>query len=250
MRYLLKKQFIPVATMAAVCTGLLPIAFPQVAFAGKFVRECNKQTPPSNWTEKDRAIARISCYGDKRQEIIQTKNDLKRLKKAIDQIRGEKLPGTSEKHKCVVGFFPYTMHKINFKVSGTIYKVRFKVKGGACSKYWNDARAAWKEHIRLYCHLNWPSSNEDVKKFNKLSDQYQKKYLSCFDKNIPKDIQNGFSITDRKTFKEYYTKTRSYWKDNLLGREYMNLSRACKRTLEGMKSEYPDYVRENQTICQ
>ncbi len=250
MRYAIKKQLLTVVALATSCAGLLPVVFPQVAIAGKLVRECNQKVSPGHWTGKQRAVARIECYAKQRQEIIRKKNDLKRLKKAIDRIRGKKLPGTSEKYKCIVGVGENIKHQLGMKVRGTIYKVRFEVRGGVCSRYWNDARSSLKEYLRLYCHVGLPSTDIDVRKFKNLSGQYHKNYLSCFDRSIPKSIQDEYPITDRKTFKEYYIKMRSQWKDDMLGREYMNLSRACKRTLEGMKSEYPEYVRENQTICQ
>lgn len=250
MKQKFQKQLFTFVIVITGSSSLLLGAFPQVASAGRLVRECNQMASPTNSTRSGRASARISCYATKMREIILKKEDLKRLDKTIVAIRGAKNQGTSKKHQCVVGVIPNLRLLYGSKSSETTYDVRFSVRDGMCSRYWNRGVESANEYYRLYCHVGLSSYNVDVKRLSKEAIKSNRQYSKCFNDSIPAIIKRDYPITSYASFKDYYTRLLNHWKINQMPQEYEDLAKSCNRTLEGLRREDPSFVRNHNPSCQ
>lgn len=245
-----QKQLFTFVIMITGGASLLLGAFPQAASAGRLVRECNQMISPSNSTRNGRANARISCYVGKMRDVLEAKDDLKGLNKVIMKIRGVQNRGTSKEYNCVVDVLPNYGLLFGNREGETTFDVKFSVRNGMCSKYWNGGIESLNKYYKLYCYIGLSAFNKKVIKFYDNTIAYKNKYTRCFNNSIPPIIKREFPISDYVSFKEYYSRSLTYWNNNKMSAEYRDLAKACNRTLEGLRRQDPSFVNTYNPSCQ
>lgn len=181
-------------------------------------------------------LRKFACYNDNMARILQEKADLKVLGQAINEIRGQIVKGSEKKYVCG-------------RVWTNTEQVKPSVRGGVCSRQWNEAVHHKNEYYRLTCELHYWDGDETVDRHKEAALRSEEAYKACFDASIPEQIKIEYPITDRTSFRDVYTQIRSGYQEKEKHLEYGNLALSCNEFLIELQQREPDLIRQYDLRC-
>lgn len=201
--------------------------------AGTMAQSCQS----ANKTSQTQAvIARLNCYLEKMQGILQDRKDIQTLAATVSKIRGPKKTGTEKQYYC--GFQAGTQ------------KVKFLVGKGLCSTHWNNWISQRNKYLNLTCHIGLGDLDDDVKNALELSRKYLSQYKVCFSEKIPQQIRDEFAIEDRESFRDNLAKKQKQYIEQNKPAEFHELAKACNKLLNQLANTKPALIEQYNLRCQ